>query len=82
MSDVDKFLSVPGGASVIPGRTTLSAGLVSARNDIICAQMPYGPYFLDLAGYHQSPTDTNYGPAGSGQAVVSRTPATGATCIV
>jgi len=53
--NVDKLMSLPAGSGVIPGWTTFNAELIWARNDNIYAQTPFGSFFLDLTGYHDSP---------------------------
>ena len=53
--NVDKLMSLPAGSGVIPGWTTLNAELIWARNDNIYAQTPFGSFFLDFTGYHDSP---------------------------
>lgn len=47
---VDRLISLPAGATAIPGWTTLNAELIWARNDNIYAQSPFGSFFLDLTG--------------------------------
>jgi len=55
VANVDKLMSLPAGSGVIPGWTTFNAELIWARNDNIYAQTPFGSFFLDLTGYHDSP---------------------------